>query len=263
MNRQTNGLAAALAAGFCLAACAAKHEATFKPPYPFEKGQLPVAVALLSTPEKGAAAGLGKCLAQYEGLALLAESQIYAILKKSGLSLAQLAPETRLATWEGLEGIDLFLLLETGERPVLQVFDRRRHALRRLAVGPDPRDCEKLLATLGYFRIASKPPAVDTFIDGRYYGRTPLYTPLPDGKHTIELFHPKGTFGKQDVFPPAEREVNFLIQLRDDKQAMKDEGFDDGSGSGGGKWGMAMMIIGSLAVAAASIVLPIYFAHGF
>lgn len=241
-------------------ACASKAPRVQRPPYPFENGSPPVTIALLSYPEKERSAGLAQCFARYEGVTLLGEAQVLGALRRARLAPADLERAKSWAALPGLSGMDLFLFLAgTEEAPQLTVVDLRQRALNRYRLERNPRNCEKLLATLGFFRVTSEPSAIDTFIDGRYFGRTPLYAPLSDGKHTIELFSPKHQFLKKEVFPPAEREIHFQGQVREISEQMDEQGDFQGPPGGNERVGTVMMIIGAGALIAGAIFFPLYF----
>ncbi|MHC5012821.1 MAG: PEGA domain-containing protein, partial [Planctomycetota bacterium] len=76
----------------------------------------------------------------------------------------------------------------TTEVPLLSTDDPVEVAGTTPAAAPRPDETNPRPAPAsGSLRVTSQPPAAEVFIDGKYRGRTPLETTLPEGEHPLRL----------------------------------------------------------------------------
>ncbi len=229
-------------------------------PYSFENGRPPVTIGFLC---EGATScrivnDIKQCMSEYEGVRWVSKADVYSALRRAGIGKEELTSAHSFSDLPQISGLGLILLFRSsGNEQELKAVDCIDMKLSRLNLPADGWPCEELFKALGFFKVTSTPSGVDTWIDGKYYGRTPLFTKLSKGRHMVELFHPVHVFEKQLVYPPADTEIHiFRSNVKSPDSSSDAKGLFPPERES--KFGESMMALSGIIVGAGLIFLPIW-----
>lgn len=236
--------------------CASKKGPKKNLPYSFKNGRLPVQVGILNLDKKNQIEKLTNCFSNKEGISSLAEDKLYATLRRANLETSDLLQGDDSQIIDKLTNLDLLLLIE--DNYLLHSFRKGEKKRRRFKLQLSQLNCEKLLLTIGFFKVSSTPSNIDTWIDRKYYGRTPLYTFLSQGQHLLELFHPEHIFSAQTIFLPADETIHLTRENIKTSSDSDSDGEEFTELSKKEKVGGAIMTLASVVVALGLAFLPIW-----